>query len=281
MLRTDSAPVKTANNNHALRNSLLLHVAVLGLIIALPYLHRPPEEQPPRIVEAVLVRASAPSPRPPVDAQPAPITPPVVKTPEPVALPPAPTVTKAEPIKPSKIELPTAKPKPEHQKPVPVEKPPVKPEPKPAEKKPAPAKPLIQKQKMDTRDFENEMQAVRRQDDQQSIRGEAAKNSAAVIANANKGIVEKYIRQINQQVTSKWNRPLSARNGMEVMLRITVLPGGEVDTVVIAKSSGNTAFDSSAVNAVHQASPLQVPNDVAVFNNNFRAFNFKFHPEDL
>ena len=52
---------------------------------------------------------------------------------------------------------------------------------------------------------------------------------------------------------------------------------GAVTAVQIAQSSGDTAFDNSAVAAVQKASPLPVPGDPEVLSK-FRNFNFRFKP---
>jgi len=56
-----------------------------------------------------------------------------------------------------------------------------------------------------------------------------------------------------------------------------MMPSGAVTGVQIAQSSGDTAFDNSAVAAVQKASPLPVPGDPEVLAK-FRNFNFRFKP---
>jgi colicin import membrane protein len=46
--------------------------------------------------------------------------------------------------------------------------------------------------------------------------------------------------------------------------------------VDIINSSGNTAFDNSAIRAIYDASPLPVPADVF---DEFRSFTFLFDPD--
>lgn len=88
---------------------------------------------------------------------------------------------------------------------------------------------------------------------------------------------------IKQLVERVWSRPPSARNGMRAVLRVNMLPTGEVTEVVIERSSGDPAFDRSAENAVYRAQPFselqQLP--INVFNRDFRSFILEFQPEDL
>lgn len=94
-------------------------------------------------------------------------------------------------------------------------------------------------------------------------------------------VLDEYEGHIQNKVGQSWSRPLSARKGMQVTLQINLLPGGDVDSVKVIKSSGDEAFDSSATQAVWKASPLPVPSDAGVFTRNYRVFNLLFSPEDL
>jgi TonB family protein len=84
-------------------------------------------------------------------------------------------------------------------------------------------------------------------------------------------------------VVNYWSRPPSARNGMEVLLALQLIPTGEVVSVTVVKSSGNTAFDRSAVNAVQKAEQFPELKDLPPreFEKTFRRFRLLFRPEDL
>jgi len=280
MSRADHRPAALPADHHALILAVLLHVGVLGVVLLLPYLHTPPREEPPRVVEAVLVRSHAPAPPKPA-ALAEPVTPPAIEAPAPDPVP------RPEPIKiPPKIPLPVPKPVPSPKavppKPLP-EKTVAKPEPvKPVV--PALPKPLIKKQALNTSEFDAEMKALKKQTQQEEVdrvQKSFDKSMQASRITANLAIRDKYQGLINQRVVTKWNRPLSARNGMVTTLRVSVLPGGEVANVIPIKSSGDSAFDASAVEAVYRSTPLPVPDDVAVFNQYFRVITIKFNPEDL
>ena len=60
------------------------------------------------------------------------------------------------------------------------------------------------------------------------------------------------------------------------MLRVVLLPW-EVLQASVEESSGNEAFDNSAVRAVFMASNLPVPEDNFLFEKSFREFTLLFH----
>jgi colicin import membrane protein len=90
-----------------------------------------------------------------------------------------------------------------------------------------------------------------------------------------------YIGQIKGDIVRNWSRPPSARNGMEALLRVYMVPTGEVVNVEVQESSGNDAFDRSALLAVRKASPFRVPTESRQFERIFREFTVNFRPEDL
>lgn len=90
-----------------------------------------------------------------------------------------------------------------------------------------------------------------------------------------------YENGIYQAIVSSWNRPPSARNGMQARLVVELIPTGEVATVTVVESSGNSAFDRSAEAAVRRARRFAVPEDLQLFEARFRRFTLLFRPEDL
>lgn len=90
-----------------------------------------------------------------------------------------------------------------------------------------------------------------------------------------------YVAQIQREIIQNWSRPPSARNGMNALLRVRLIPTGEVVDVKLEDSSGNDAFDRSAVQAVNKAGRFIVPSDSRLFERNFREFTVFFRPDDL
>ena len=92
-----------------------------------------------------------------------------------------------------------------------------------------------------------------------------------------------FVSLIQRTVVNYWSRPPSARNGMECELSIQLIPTGEVVSVTLVRSSGNPAFDSSAVNAVQKAAAFPELQNLPSreFEKNFRRLTLIFKPEDL
>ncbi len=122
---------------------------------------------------------------------------------------------------------------------------------------------------------EEEIERQRQAEEVAVIAAEAARTEFELVQSATA-----LIQQALQQV---WNRPPSARNGMRAILRIRMLPTGELLEASITQTSGDFAFDRSAENAVYSASPFaELQNlPINVFNTNFRTLSLIFEPEDL
>lgn len=263
--------------------SILLH----SVLIALLWLYAKPAQlpEPSKVMQAMLMAA-----------------PPSLNTASPTPAEPA----AAEPVPEKKVEPPKPKPLPETAKPEPVvkTKPVVPPQ---TEKviKPAPVKPDSIKPKpvieppdeelaaieKETKRISDEQAAARKQRDaeaRQKALADALKAEAdAIAADAANERAKRMSAQIgefqiaiNRKIKSNWRRPSAVSGKLVTELRITLLPGGEVASVVVVKSSGNDAFDESAKDAVSRANPLPVPADPALFREQFKVLLLKFKPEE-
>jgi colicin import membrane protein len=85
---------------------------------------------------------------------------------------------------------------------------------------------------------------------------------------------------IRAQVAAAWRYPPNVTPEMEVEVRLTMVPTGEVISATVTKSSGHQALDRSVEQAIMKASPLSVPDDIRVFEKNFRTLTMKFRPEN-
>jgi colicin import membrane protein len=75
---------------------------------------------------------------------------------------------------------------------------------------------------------------------------------------------------IAAKITRAWLRPPTARPGIECMLYVTQVPGGEVTQVRIGECNGDQAVRQSIEAAVYRASPLPPPPDPALFDRNLK-----------
>jgi colicin import membrane protein len=93
-------------------------------------------------------------------------------------------------------------------------------------------------------------------------------------------LLQRIVFSIKRSVISNFNKS-GLLKGLECVLSVRLIPGGEVINVSVSKSSGNDIFDRRALNAVQKASPLPIPEDVATFERlRLRQFSFRFRPED-
>jgi colicin import membrane protein len=75
---------------------------------------------------------------------------------------------------------------------------------------------------------------------------------------------------IAAKITRAWLRPPTARPGIECMLYVTQVPGGEVTQVRIGECNGDQAVRQSIEAAVYRASPLPPPPDPSLFDRNLK-----------
>lgn len=86
-----------------------------------------------------------------------------------------------------------------------------------------------------------------------------------------------YIFAIQQKISRSWARPPTAVAGIECIVNIRQLPGGEVVSVSIGACNADATVQDSIKRAVFKASPLPAPADPSVFDRNLRV---EFRPTD-
>lgn len=91
---------------------------------------------------------------------------------------------------------------------------------------------------------------------------------------------------IRRYVSEQWRRPPTARNGMVVEVRITMLPSGDITDAVVIRSSGDAGFDQSAVQAVRNVGRIPEMQQLSrespsTFDRLYRQRTLRFKPEDL
>jgi colicin import membrane protein len=82
---------------------------------------------------------------------------------------------------------------------------------------------------------------------------------------------------LKTQVERAWRIPQGIPPNVSCIVRIDLLPAGQLQNVSLIESSGNAAFDGSALAAVKRASPFPMPGNPEVAAR-FRSFNFRFKP---
>jgi colicin import membrane protein len=86
-----------------------------------------------------------------------------------------------------------------------------------------------------------------------------------------------YIARLASRIQNAWIKPPSARAGLDCIVNITQLPGGEVANAKVSQCNGDAAARQSIENAVYRASPLPAPPDPALFERNLV---IHFHPDE-
>ena len=135
--------------------------------------------------------------------------------------------------------------------------------------------PIISPTVLETANAKAEIETVKVEKDLllKQILGEEIKSSAEEISY--------YSNLIRDQVIINWKQPSSAKKGMSAEILITLVPTGEIVQVKLTKTSGNQAFDSSALNAIQKVSKFDgLDMGRRLFDNNFRTFTLVFNPEN-
>lgn len=89
------------------------------------------------------------------------------------------------------------------------------------------------------------------------------------------GLLDEYIRLIENQIERNWERPLSAKPGLDCIVNVVQLPTGDVVSATVSACNGDAAVVRSIERAVEQASPLPKPPNPALFERNLRV---RFQP---
>lgn len=77
-----------------------------------------------------------------------------------------------------------------------------------------------------------------------------------------------YVALIQDQIERNWNRPPSARPGLECEIRVSQSPNGVVLSAQVGRCNGDAAVKQSIEQAVLRASPLPLPSDRRMFERN-------------
>lgn len=103
---------------------------------------------------------------------------------------------------------------------------------------------------------------------------EAEEQRLAAIAS---GAQAEYLAMIRNRVERNWVRPASAIPGIECVVHVNQIPGGDVVNVRVGRCNGDASVVRSIIAAVEKSSPLPPPSDPNLFDRNLR---FTFKPEE-
>ncbi len=198
-------------------------------------------------------------------------------------------VAKAQVVQASLVSLKTPKkspPKPKPKsKPKPKTKPKTKPKPAPLEPKPVAPAPVEPPQELIEEITPDSLQEDRLAELQRELM--AGLDELPQMASLDQEDALDEVQQVaalmQARITQNWRRPPSARNGMEALLTISLVPTGEVVGITVATGSGSNAFDRSAIAAVERVGqfPEVAILSISDFERYFRRFPLRFRPEDL
>ena len=216
-------------------------------------------------------------PEPPLEAELWDKLPPIAKqeAKPPAPEPPAPEPPKPEPPKEVKPEPP--KPdaaiaeKKEREKLEKLEK-----EKREKEKKERVEREKQEKQKQE--DAKKKREDEKRRQEEEKAKREAEKAREATAA-ARQTEMDRYVNAIKAKIRGKANVPDNVTGMPELVVRIRILPGGEVLDATITKPSGNRAYDSAIERAIRSAQPLPVPPADSELFPQFRDLNLVFRHE--
>ena len=90
-------------------------------------------------------------------------------------------------------------------------------------------------------------------------------------------LADQYRAALQNRIIHAWIKPASARAGIDCLVEVTQVPGGDVTAAQVTKCNGDDAVRQSIKNAVYRASPLPEPPDPALFH---RQFVFEFKPDE-
>ena len=245
------SPIRPPANKAGKRISIALAVGVHLLLAGFLFYGVRWQTKATDAVEVELVRAMP---------EPAPAAP--------VAVPPAPT-----PVPPPKpVPIPEPKPLPPPPKPdIAIKE---KEKPKPPPPKVAPAPPRVDPfQEQLKREAE---QLTQRKQADSAVRELAQMKASQAASSRNKAMAD-YLARIRGKIRGNIVVPPEVKGNPEAVFDVTQLPGGEIVTVRLKRSSGHAALDAAIERAILKSNPLPKPDPADLFS---RSLELRFKPLD-
>lgn len=122
---------------------------------------------------------------------------------------------------------------------------------------------------------EAELERLRREKEKLAAekREEESAASRAMVAKE----VNRYVALIRTSIEQNWLRPTELQDDLTCLIKVKLMPTGDIAHAEVVEASGNRAFDESALRAVYKSAPLPVPQDAAAFKA-FRELTLPFQP---
>ncbi|MGA7181571.1 MAG: cell envelope integrity protein TolA [Thiobacillaceae bacterium] len=92
-------------------------------------------------------------------------------------------------------------------------------------------------------------------------------------------IVADFREKIRAKIRGNTRIPDNLKGNPQSRFEVNVLPTGEIVSVKLIKSSGNTAYDQAVERAIYKSSPLPTPTDKDAVAQ-FRKLDLKFQPKE-
>ena len=121
---------------------------------------------------------------------------------------------------------------------------------------------------------QQEAQRKQREAEEGKRRAEAAARAAQ------QKLIDDWKARIQAKIKGRVVVPANIQGNPEARFDVVLLPGGEVLSATLRKSSGVAAYDDAVERAIMAAQPLPVPGETDLFQENFRELALVFRPKD-
>lgn len=121
---------------------------------------------------------------------------------------------------------------------------------------------------------QQEVQRKQREADEAKRRAEAATRAAQ------QKLIDDWKARIQAKIKGRVVVPANIQGNPEARFDVVLLPGGDVLSATLRKSSGVAAYDAAVERAIMAAQPLPVPGESDLFQENFRELALVFRPKD-
>ncbi len=90
-------------------------------------------------------------------------------------------------------------------------------------------------------------------------------------------LADQYRAALQSRIIQAWIKPPAARAGIDCLVQVTQVQGGDVTGARVTQCNGDAAVRQSIENAVYRASPLPTPPDPSLFH---RTLILEFKPNE-